>query len=140
MHDYLVAHDPMKRLRHQPDYGPTFTKELIDQVSENQGKIYIAQNHTTPIGFVAGFIETQSDDNLLEVIPTKLGVITDIFVNESNRTSGVGKLLITEIETYLKSAGCDSLWLNVNSFNPAHNFYQKQGYQDRQIGMLKMIK
>ncbi|MFA7301430.1 MAG: GNAT family N-acetyltransferase [Candidatus Shapirobacteria bacterium] len=139
LHDYLVKLDPDYRLRRLPEYGQVFTDELFDFIEDGNGKIFIAMDDDLPIGFSAGAIDKQSNKNLLEVVPSTLGVISDVFVNENYRGQGIGKQLLNKLEDYLKSIGCDSLWLNVVSFNPAHQVYSKLGFHDREIGMFKKI-
>jgi hypothetical protein len=44
------------------------------------------------------------------------------------------------MENYLKAQGCDTVWLDVFAANTqAHSVYLKNGYVDREIGMLKKI-
>jgi GNAT superfamily N-acetyltransferase len=126
-------------LRRQSEYGDVFTQELFDFIREGQGKIYIAVDGQKYVGFIAGAVDKQSDKNLLEVVPTKLGVVSEFFVEEKYRGQGVGKVLMEKLETYFKSIGCDSLWANVVAFNPAHDVYEKMGYHNREIGMLKKL-
>jgi ribosomal protein S18 acetylase RimI-like enzyme len=68
-----------------------------------------------------------------------MGVISDFFVEEY-RHQGVGRLLTSKMENYLKEKACDDIWINVAFFNTnAHNFYNKLGYSDRKIGLIKKI-
>lgn len=138
-HDYLVNLDPHKRLCRQPEYGQVFFTELFDFVNNRQGKIFVAIEGEKLVGFSGGGVDRPSPKDLLEVVPGKLGVISEIFVEQSYRGKGIGTMLLQKLETYLKSLGCDSLWLNVLSFNPAHDLYRKLGYYDREIGMLKKL-
>ena len=82
----------------------------------------------------------QSEENLLSVIPTKLGVISDVFVAKSARGMGLGKKLMKKIEDFLIETGADTIWINIVAFNhDAHNFYKKMGYKDREIGLMKRV-
>lgn len=140
LHDYLVAIDPDKRFRREPKFGQVFSDELFDYVKSGHGKIFIATDDGRTIGFSAGAIDKQSEKNLLEVIPSKLGVISDVFVEEAYRGQGIGKQLLKKLEDHLISLSCDSLWLNVVAFNPSHQLYSNSGYHDREIGMIKKVK
>jgi GNAT superfamily N-acetyltransferase len=139
LHDYLVKIDPDKRFRRQPEYGEIFFNDLLDFVKNGQGKIFIALDQVKYIGFSAGAIDTQSKKNLSEVVPSKLGVVCDVYVEDNYRGKGIGTELLKKLENYFKSLNCDSLWLNVVAFNPAHDLYQKLGYRDREIGMFKKL-
>ena len=139
LHDYITDIDPDKRLRRQPEFGQVFTDELLLFVKKGNGKIYIAVDGDVLIGFSGGAIDKKSKKDLLEVKPSKVGVISDVVVEEKYRGRGIGKMLIEKLEKYFKSQDCDTIWLSVIAFNPAHDMYLKLGYRDREIGMLKKI-
>ena len=139
LQDYLIKLDPDNRLRRQPEYGEVFSKRLFHFIAEGQGKIYLAMNENRAVGFVAGAVDKQTYQNLLEINPTKLGVISALFVDEAFRGKGIGSQLMKKIEKYFTDLDCDSLWVNIVAFNPAHEIYQKFGFHDREIGMLKKI-
>ncbi len=139
--DFVVATDPMQRIRRLDGYGPAATNKLLKIVGEQDGQIFFAEVNGDPVGYVAGFPTQQTEDNLLEVLPTKLGVIEDLFVKEKFRTMNVGTALITKMEEFLKEKGCDSLWVEVFTPNTvAHNYYKHYGFMDREVGMLKQLK
>ena len=139
LHDYLIDLDPIKRLRRAPTYGEVFFESSYKQVIEGNGKIFITSDSGTDVGFVSGFIEKQSEKNLLELIPTKLGIVADLLVIENHRKQGVGEALLEYMENYLQAQGCDSLWVNVVAFNPALDFYKNKGYIEREVGMIKQV-
>lgn len=140
LHNHVVALDPDKRLRRQPGYAEHEVQELLHIIETQGGKLYVAEDDSKFLGFTAGFMTKQSDENLLSVIPTKLGVVSDVFVSEEARGKGLGQTLLEHIEIYLKSCGADTLWINIVAFNDgAHNFYKKHGYHDREIGLMKRV-
>lgn len=138
--DFVVATDPIKRIRRMEGFGPSTLKKLLRKIDENSGKIYFAEVDGRVVGYVAGFVGTQSKENLLEVIPAKVGYIEDLFVEDKYRGKNIGTLLMEKMEEYLKSQGCDSLWLEVFAPNKkAYEYYKKLGFMDREIGMLKKL-
>ena len=139
LHDYLVDLDPIRRLRRKPTYGEVFFESSYKQVIEGNGKIFIASDVGVDVGFVSGFIEKQSEKNLLELIPTKLGIVADLFVVDTHRRRGIGEALLEYMENYIRSQGCDNLWVNVVAFNPALEFYRNKGYMEREVGLIKKI-
>jgi ribosomal protein S18 acetylase RimI-like enzyme len=140
LHDFVVDLDPIKRLRKMPGYAEQELHELLTTIKKQQGKIFIAEIDDKQVGVIAGFITRQSKINLLSVVPTKLGVISDVYVDETVRGKRIGAQLIEMMEVYLKEEGCDSLWIDIVAFNTkAHAFYKKHGYSDREIGLLKKI-
>lgn len=138
--DCVVAMDPINRIRRMKRFGEVNIKKLLKKIDENGGNIYFAEVDGEVVGYVAGFVAKQSKENLLEVIPTRLGVIDDLYVNDNHRGKGIGTVLMKKIEDYFKSVNCDSIWIEVFAPNKkAHEYYKKKGFADREIGMLKKI-
>lgn len=140
LHKHVVAIDPDKRLRHTEGYATHEFDELLEVIKKQGGQIFIAEDGDTFLGFTAGFMTEQSQENLLSVIPTRLGVISDVFVAKSARGMGLGQKLMKKIEDFLIEAGADTIWIDIVAFNhDAHNFYKKLGYKDREIGLMKRV-
>lgn len=140
LQDYLVEIDPLKRLRREVGYVEYNVDKLLKLISSNEGIIFIAEDNGLFCGFITGFIMKQSKENLLEVVPTRLGEILDLYVAEEYRGKHIGSELMNKMETYLKEKGCDSIWINVSAFNEnAHKFYSSYGYSNREIGLIKTI-
>jgi GNAT superfamily N-acetyltransferase len=64
------------------------------------------------------------------------GFISELFVAETARSSGVGKLLLQTVESEAKERGCSRLQLinfkNRESYQ--RKFYQKAGWEERPDG------
>ncbi len=141
LQDFLVDIDPLKRLRRLPAYSENYTKNLIKKIFKQDGLIILAYNKEKIVGYIAGIIEKQSKDNLLECISTKPGRILELFVLDSYRGFTLGKQLMQRMEDYFKKNGCDVVRVEVFVPNKnAHNFYQKLDYCDRVIDMIKLLK
>lgn len=141
LQDYVVTTDPIQRIRRLPGFGPVAVERTLKSFHNNHGKIYFAVDNGREIGYVFGFLfDKQSEENLLEVVPTKVGQVDDLYIDEEYRGQGIGKMLLQKIEEYFKDQGCDSVWMEVFASNTnAHNAYLKLGYMDREIGMLKKL-
>jgi len=138
--DYIADLDPMKRTRQMPGSDEWFTRKMIDDVDRNNGIIYVVESERKIVGFIAGIILKQTEEELLECIPTKAGKITELFIEEQFRGQKIGTRLMDKIEEYFKQNGCDVVRVEV--FEPnvtAHNFYRKLGYRDREIHMVKIL-
>lgn len=141
LQDFLVDIDPLKRLRRLPAYGKNYTKNLIKKIFKQEGLIILAYDKEKIVGCIAGVIEKQSKENLLECIPTRSGRILELFVLNSYRGLRLGKQLMQRIEDYFKKNKCDIVRVEVFVPNKnTHNFYQKLDYSDRVIDMVKLIK
>jgi len=141
LQDFLVSIDSLKRLRRPPAFGKNYTKNLIKKISKQQGLIILAYDKEKIVGCIAGVIEKQSKDNLLECIPTKSGRILELFVLGGYRGLRLGKRLMQRMEDYFKKNKCDIVRVEVFVPNKnTHNFYQKLDYSDRAIDMIKLLK
>ena len=54
--------------------------------------------------------------------------LNKLYVHPSGQGKGYGQLLIGHIEEVIKSKGGSYLLLNVNKYNQAQHFYQRQGF------------
>jgi ribosomal protein S18 acetylase RimI-like enzyme len=138
--DCVVTTDLIKRIRRMEGFGDIQTEKVLKKIKENNGKIFFAEMDGVVIGYISGFSKKQSKENLLEVIPTKLGVIDDLYIGGEHRGKHVGTTLMQKMEEYFKSVDCDSIWIEVFVPNKiAHDYYKKLGFMDREVGMLKKL-
>lgn len=140
LQDYLVQIDPLQRLRRLPEYGDIYINNTLKKIEQNHGIIYIAEFENIPVGIIAGIIEESSEEEKLECIPSKVGIILELIVSEKYRGKNIGSLLMKQMEEYFQIHKCNII--SVDIFEPnkkTHNFYQKLGYQDRLITMIKKI-
>lgn len=140
LQDFVVTLDPIKRIHRKEGCVENTFESFVENLKDFEGKCFIAEVAEKPIGFIYGLIAKQSEENLLEVAPTRLGVVKELFVQEEFRKQNIGQQLLSALEDYFRKSGCDSIWIEVFAPNlVAHNFYKTHGYADREIGMLKMI-
>jgi ribosomal protein S18 acetylase RimI-like enzyme len=132
--------DPLKRVKNFPGYAELSLTDLLSDVEKYRGKIWFAQDDETVIGYVIGAIWEQNEKNKLEIGPHTLGEVLELFVEEKYRGQGIGTKMLAMMEDYFKEKQCDSMWISVFApNNPAHELYEKFGFTDRDIGMLKNI-
>jgi ribosomal protein S18 acetylase RimI-like enzyme len=141
LQDFIVNIDPLERLRRLPRYGKNYTRNLIKKILKQNGLIILMYDEEKIVGCIAGIIEKQSKDNLLECIPTKAGRILELFVLNSYRGLRLGKRLMQKMEDYFKKNKCDIVRVEVFVPNKdAHYFYQHLDYSDRVVDMIKRLK
>jgi ribosomal protein S18 acetylase RimI-like enzyme len=141
LQDYLVSIDELKRIRRMPEYGESYTQRTLQNVAKNNGVIYVAETKGQIVGLVVGIIHEQTKEELLEHVPFKRGVVLELVVKDAYRKSGVGTLLMREMEAYFKHKGCSVAGVDVFSCNKnAYRLYWKLGYRDRDIWMTKKLE
>lgn len=115
-------------------YGSTLSKEQLDYmidlmysdksleqlISKKEQVFYIVYDGTAVLGFIA------VEHNYKNALVTRLH---KIYILPETQGQGVGKFLISFIESSAISNGSISISLNVNRFNAALQFYQKLGFK-----------
>lgn len=139
LQDYLIQLDPLKRLRRLPEYGELYVDNLLKRIAANKGIIYLAESENIFVGMIAGIVEEFTKNDAIECVPSQPARILELIVSEKYRGQNIGTLLMSEIEKYFQIQGCDIIRVEV--FEPnrkTHDFYQKLGYNDRVIEMVKI--
>lgn len=109
------------------------------EVKEGQGAILVAEIGGTPIGFISFFAE-QGDDVILTAEANSYGYITDVYVIDSFRGTGVYQELLAKAIEHLKSLGVKSVKLNVVAKNErAYRAYLKSGFEPEEISLRKAL-
>jgi GNAT superfamily N-acetyltransferase len=91
---------------------------LEKQITELQHQFIILQDEDKPIGFAA--YSTTDTDGIFK--------LHKIYLDGSYQGKGVGKFLLLEVAARVKERGAHILELDVNRFNKAKQFYEKQGF------------
>jgi ribosomal protein S18 acetylase RimI-like enzyme len=126
---YLISIDPKRKSIEGLGYGKLKIAEMVTQVTEKQGEIFVACNNTEVIGFGACTVEVPSKAQLLENPVLKYGSFIELFVDEKYRGAHIGKQIVQAMEDFLRSVGCDCVDLTVVSENNrAKKFYESNGY------------
>ena len=140
LQDYLIELDPLKRLRRLPEYGEVYVSNLLKKIDKQQWIIYLAQVDGVIVGMIAGVFDEREHTDELECIPSKPARILELIVNKAYRWQNIGALLMNKIEEYFQDTGSDIIRVEVFEPNQStHKFYQKMGYHDRAIDMVKKI-
>ncbi len=113
-----------------------FEKEPVEQVRITEAdvrrdafgvarrfEVLIAELDRKPVGFALFFPNYSTWEG-------KPGLyIEDIFVEESARGSGIGRMLIAAVAKIARSRGCARIDLAVLDWNPARGFYNRLGFR-----------
>lgn len=98
-------------------------RELLYYMKMREAFTLVAEKNTEDKkGSIAGFIVAQKH-------PRGMGHVVTIDVLEPYRRSGLGTLLMNEVEQRLQAAGCDAMFLETAVNNSqAIKFYDRLGY------------
>ncbi len=141
LQQHIVEMDPEKLNRAASAFdADAYIDCLLNRLVKENGKLIVAEEGGTVRGFIAGTIPPQEQDDLLDHYPVKEGRIDELIVAEEFRGRNIGGLLMEAMESYFHEEGCEYIRTGVFAPNiSAHRFYEKQGYEDRYIEMLKKL-
>lgn len=94
------------------------TASLHKQITELKHQFLLLTDEEKPIGFAA-YSTTDTPD---------VYKLHKIYLDLNYQGKGVGKLLLQEVCDQVKTRGANILELDVNRFNKAKLFYEKQGF------------
>lgn len=140
LEEYQKSLDPILRVKNLDGFAEKYLVQTFSNLDKYKGKIFLAEDNGVAVGFISGAIFDQSEIDKLEIGEHKQGEVLKIYISEEHRGKGLGKLMISKMEDFFKENGCDSVWIEVSSYNTnAHSTYEKLGFIDREVGMLKEI-
>lgn len=97
-----------------------YSEEALLANIKNGHEFILAKENDICMGFAA-FEHHHKNGNTTK--------IHKIYILPETQGKGIGKLLIDSIAQFAKENHADTLLLNVNRFNKALSFYQKQGFK-----------
>jgi len=110
-----------------------YIAENLDETSRRQ-KIYIAERDGVSLGFVQ---VVQSKDAISQEICARVPLLA---VSKEAQGAGVGRRLMEEAKNWAKTCGYRIIQLEVFYNNDqARGFYEKQGFQNDTIIMVKPL-
>ena len=98
--DQVVAAEdlPLIGYRH---YERILSDDLRALLNDRNALVLIAEAERGPVGYITGRMTVEARRTL-----PKRGIVEDWYVEQSARGSGVGKRLLTELESRFIDAGC----------------------------------
>jgi ribosomal protein S18 acetylase RimI-like enzyme len=140
LEEYIISIDMDQLDQLHPDYRDKMAVLDLEEVSNNNGKCYIAVEDNKAIGVIMGIVGTYDEYDYLDYKCPKRGIVTELVVSKNIRSSGIGQQLMNKMEEYFKSIGCEYVLIDVFGYNyNALKFYYKQGYHARMLTTIKKI-
>lgn len=111
--------------------------DTMEDVKKYDGKIMLYVENDEVLGMVIGLINNDTEETYNFRAP-KRGRISELVVKKDVRSKGIGSMLLKSMEDYLHSVGCESILIGVFAYNnEAVKFYEKNGYHNRMLDMIK---
>ena len=112
----------------------------LEEVNNNDGKCYLAVENNKAVGLIMGYVRAYDEYDYLDYKCPRSGEVLELIVSKNARSRGVGKQLMQKLEEYLKSIGCEYIFIDVFAYNKnAIKFYEKIGFHTRGLRDVKKI-
>ena len=140
LEEYILTIDKDQLDQLHPEYRDKMAVLDLDEVSKSNGKCFIVVEDNKAIAVIMGIVGKYDEYDYLDYKCPKRGEITELIVSKKARSSGLGQQLMTKMEDYFKSIGCEYVVIDVFAYNNlAINFYNKQGYHTRGLVDIKKL-
>ena len=137
LQNHLIQIDKEKYSQMLDNYKEEYFNKTLDEINKYHGKMYVYKEDEDIIGLVVGLINNEEIDSYDYKVP-QTGRITELIVSSKYRKKGYGSILLSSMEEYLKSIGCQDILLGVFAYNEgAIKLYEKNGYHTRLVEMVK---
>lgn len=117
------------------NYPSALRKFLKERFEDKKSLIYLAEEQEKIVGFTFGRVKERP---LIFKIK-KEGSISDVFIEKSYREKGIGSKLTEILIEEFSKRKLKFVGLTVDVDNPATKFYQRLGFKNRQLRMLKNL-
>jgi len=130
--------DVQPGLRNGPPIAMPHTQAVREKTAD-RGLVLVALVNEMPVGFVAGYSET--DSSILIEENTRLhGVVQNLFVLPNWRHMGIGTRLLTQVEDFFREKGVTRVRIIGPSQNEAMNAISvARGYKPYQTVVEKIL-
>ena len=140
LEEYILTIDKDHLDQLHPDYRDKMAVLDLNEVSNNNGKCFIAVEDNKAVAVIMGIVGKYDEYDYLDYKCPKIGEITELIVSKSVRSSGIGQQLMKKMEDYFNSIGCEYVVIDVFAYNDlAINFYSKRGYHTRGLVDIKRL-
>ena len=119
------------------NYREKYFEKTMEDVKRCNGKILLFEDNKKIVGLIIGIINND-ETKRYDFNAPKRGRITELVVDKEYRGKGIGRKLLLEMKTHLKSNGCKKVLIAVFGYNEsAIKFYKENGFHIRMLDMIE---
>lgn len=133
---YEAAFEPNRRL--DGTVAAEHFARLLKDVTDNQGRMYVAETDVTVIGWAC--CSANMHGVFVRDDERRYGYISEVYVDELHRGRHIGRALISACEDHFRSLGIRTVFIGVLSGNTrAIDAYRSAGFSDYALEMRKRL-
>ena len=133
---YEAQYESDRRL--DANVGADHFTVLVERVTQQQGRIFVAENAGAVIGWTACYVEQH--DAFVKEEERPFGYVAELFVDETHRGLHVGRSLLKSCEDHFRALGVKSVLIGALAPNTrAVNAYRAAGFADYAIEFRKRL-
>lgn len=118
--------------------GADYLPDIVDRVTKKRGRIYVAEDAGTVIGWAACYADNH--EPFVKEDERPFGYVAELFVDEAYRGRHVGRELLKACEDHFRALGLKTVLIGALSPNTrAVNAYRAAGYADYAINLRKVL-
>ena len=118
--------------------GPIYVQRMINRADDPDSQVYVAVVKGTVVGYILGAVVDLVPDMF---VPEMCGFVADVFVTESYRRRGIGRLLVEAMTAWFQSKGVRYFEWYVAAQNPdGRAFWRSLGGRDVMVRMRTELK
>ena len=116
LQEYIVSIDPYHFNILKDDYKEKIYLKDMEEVKNNEGKIYLAIYEDKIIGLIIGVIRKAENSFDYERLHN-MGEVIELIVTKNSRKKRVGYELLNKMEEYFKEKNCYTINIDVFGYN-----------------------
>ncbi len=118
--------------------GPEYLLQLVDSATKKRGRIFVAEEGGSPIGWAVCYVEQH--EPFVKEAERPYGYVSELFVEEAYRGRHIGRALLNACEDHFRALGMKTVLIAALSANTrALNAYRATGYTDYAINLRKVL-
>jgi ribosomal protein S18 acetylase RimI-like enzyme len=118
--------------------GVDYLPDIINRVTKRRGRIFVAEDAGTPIGWAACYADEHEPFVKEEERP--FGYVAELFVEDAYRGRHIGRELLKACEDHFRALGLKTVLIGALSANTrAANAYRAAGYADYAVNLRKVL-
>jgi ribosomal protein S18 acetylase RimI-like enzyme len=118
--------------------GADYLPVLIERVTQQQGRIFVAENAGTLVGWTACYLEQH--DAFVKDEERPFGYVAELFIDDAHRGLHIGRSLLKSCEDHFRALGVKSVLIGALAPNTrAVNAYLAAGFSDYAIEFRKRL-